>query len=269
LIESISLTPAVSQPALLHCPKLSQEIDDSQANNDRLLKRCVMPAQLSSWLNAATAIALAVAVGVIVKGRTETPAPATAVVTDDSQQARLGRLERELAALGTMPRSSESHQVDLEARLDALKREMAKLSGKPNATTAPAAAVPADPIEQERQEHEFKQQAIATLENSLANEPMDANASMVTSAELSRVMQSPVFEKTRIGEVQCRSTLCRIDVSHADPQAEMQFSLSLSQVETFREGEGFVQMLPRSDGGIDTVVYVSRTGHHLPVPPRS
>ena len=227
-----------------------------------------MPAQLSSWLNAATAIALAVAVGVIVKDRSETPAPAKTVVTDDTQQARLGRLERELSALGTMPRSSESQPVDLEARLDALKRELATLSGQPKPTAAPAAA-PADPIEQERQEHEFKQQAIATLEDSLASEPMDANASMVTSAELSRVMQSPVFEKTRIGEVQCRSTLCRIDVSHDDPQAEMQFSLSLSQVETFRDGEGFVQMLPRSDGGIDTVVYISRAGHHLPVPPRS
>jgi len=265
------LTRAVSQPTLLHCPKLCQEIDATPKPTTIVhSKGAVMPAQLSSWLNAATAIALAVAVGVTVTNRTETPAPAKAVVTDDSQQARLGRLERELAALGTMPRSSESDQVDLETRLDAFKREIAKLSGQPDPATAPAAAtVPTDPIEQERQEHEFKQQAIATLENSMASEPMDANASMFASAELSRVMQSPVFEKTRIGEVQCGSTLCRIDVSHPDAQAEMQFSLSLSQVETFREGEGFVQMLPRSDGGIDTVIYISRTGHQLPVPPRS
>ena len=232
-------------------------------------KGAVMPAQFSYWLNAATAIALAVAVGVIVVDRTEAPAPTKAAVTDNSQQARLGRLERELAALGTMPRSSESHQAEIEARLDALKREMAKFSGPPSPTTAAAApAITDDPIEQERQEHEFKQQAITTLENSLASEPADANAAMLTSAELSRVMENPVFEKTRLGEVQCGSTLCRIDVSHVDAQAEMQFSLSLSQVEMFREGEGFVQMLPRSDGGIDTVVYISRAGHPLPVPPR-
>jgi hypothetical protein len=229
-----------------------------------------MPAQLSSWLNAATAIALAIAVGVIVKDRTEVPTPATAAVTDDSQQARLGKLERELAALSTMPRSGESSQVDMEGRLEALKREMAKLSGQMSPTAAPAVAtVPVDPIEQERQQHEFDQQAIAALENSLSSEPMDANESMAAAAELASVIQGPASEKTQVGEVQCQSTLCRIDVSHADPQAEMQFTLSLNQIDTFRESEGFVQRLPRNDGGVDTVVYVSRAGHHLPVPPRS
>jgi hypothetical protein len=62
--------------------------------------------------------------------------------------------------------------------------------------------------------------------------------------------------------------MCRIDASYPNPHAAMQFSQALNEIETFQNSEGFVQQLPRADGGIDVVMYVSRGNHQLPASPQ-
>jgi hypothetical protein len=227
-----------------------------------------MSISLSRALNATTAIALAVAVAFIVKDKSESPTPAVTVVSDDAQHSRLANLEREFHALSSLPRSGESAPTDLEQRLEALKREMAILSKSTNVPIAQDAPTPVDAIEQEQLDRDHLQQEIALMENALGSEPADASGSMTTAAEISRIMQGPGLEKTNVNGVQCGTTLCRIDVSHSSPQSVMQFNIALNQIDTFGNSEGFVQQLPRADGGVDVVMYVSRGNHTLPVMPQ-
>jgi hypothetical protein len=91
---------------------------------------------------------------------------------------------------------------------------------------------------------------------------------MTTAADISRIMQGPGLEKTNVNGVQCGTTRCRIDVSHSSPQSVMQFNIALNQIDTFGNSEGFVQQLPRADGGVDVVMYVSRGNHTLPASPQ-
>ena len=227
-----------------------------------------MSISLSRALNATTAIALAVAVGFIVKDKSESPTPAVTAVSDDAQHSRLANLERELRALSSLPTSGESAPTDLEQRLEALKREIAILSKPANSKAEPVAQTPVDPIEQEQQDREYLQQEIALMENALGSQPADASGSMNTAAEISRVIQTAALEKTSVNGVQCNTTMCRIDASHPNTHAAMQFSHALNQIETFQNSEGFVQQLPRADGGVDVVMYVSRGNHKLPASPQ-
>jgi hypothetical protein len=228
-----------------------------------------MSISLSRALNATTAIALAAAIGFIVKGKSESPAPAiTAAVSDTAQHSRLASLERELHALSSLPNSGKYASTDVEQRLDALKREMTMLSKPTSSKTEPAAQTPVDPIEQEQQERELLQQEVALMENALRSEPADASGSMNTAAEISAVMQTAAFEKSSVNGVQCNTSMCRIDASYPNPHAAMQFSQALNEIETFQNSEGFVQQLPRADGGIDVVMYVSRGNHQLPASPQ-
>lgn len=228
-----------------------------------------MSISLSRALNATTAIALAVAVGFIVKDKSESPTPAvSAAVSSDAQHSRLASLERELHALSSLPNSGKYAPADVEQRLEALKREMANLSKSTNSPIAQGAQMPVDPIEEEQREREALQQEVALMENALGSEPADASGSMNTAAEISRLMQTAAFEKTSVNAVQCNTTMCRIDVSHSDPQSVMQFNSALNQIETFQNSEGFVQQLPRADGGVDVVMYVSRGTHTLPASPQ-
>jgi hypothetical protein len=230
-----------------------------------------MPPQLSTWLNAVTAIALVVAVGAIVKDKTGSPPAATAVVRDDARP-RLLELERELQAIRALPRSGESDRSDLEQRVEALKHELAVLAKASTSAAEPGTVIPLDPIDpidQERLDHEHDQQTIASLEQSLVSEVADSSGTLITQAEISRMVQTAALENTILNGVQCAKTLCRIDVSLERPDAAMQFNVALNQLEAFRDSEGFVQQLPRSDGGVDIVTYVSRGNHRLPLPQES
>jgi len=229
-----------------------------------------MPIRVSSWLNVATAAALVVAVGVIVEDRTEVISSAKAAVSNDSQQLRLEKLERDVAALSARPRTDEHTQSDLAARLEWLEEEIARVSAQMSSTGATrAGTVSAGPIEQERQRDEPDQRAIETLENAFASESTDVNGSMAAAVQLSNVIHDMEFENTHVSEVVCQSTLCRINVSHADTEADILFTQSLNRTDEFNESESYVQHLPSNNGGVNTVIYVSRAGHHLPVPPRS
>ena len=227
-----------------------------------------MSISLSRALNATTAIALAVAVGFIVNNKSESPTPAVTAVSNETQHSRLANLEREFHALSALPRSGEVARTDLEQRLEALKREMAVLSKPANSPSAPDAQTPVDPIEQEQQEREHLHQEVALMENALGSEPADASGSMTAAAEISRIIQGPGLEQTNVNGVQCNTTICRIDVSHSSPESVMQFNMALNQIETFQNSEGFVQQLPRADGGVDVVMYVSRGNHTLPASPQ-
>jgi phage host-nuclease inhibitor protein Gam len=192
-----------------------------------------------------------------------------------SELRQLKQLEAELAALKTLSGSAKGSDRDrMESQLNALKKEVSQL-GKTLATVeterSPAAPdvasdEPTNIAQQMAAEEEQTQQQGQFLEAALAREAADPVWSVTAAQEISRTLGDTRLEHTRLGEVRCGSTVCRIDVSHDSVDAEQGFIMQLGQLESFRQSEGFAQRVERSDGSVATTMFISRSGHRLPNP---
>ena len=230
------------------------------------------------WITLSLPVVLAVPTAVILDRFNESqdlPAASAAEVHEQSELPQLKQLEAELAALKAA--SASATGIDrgrMEAQVNALKQEVSQL-GKTLATVEnarePAAAdVPSGEspniAEKIAAEEEHTRQVAQLLEGALASETADLGWSVAAAQEISRSLKSAALEHTRLGEVRCASTLCRIEVSHDSLEAEQGFILQLGQLESFRQSEGFGQRVERGDGSVATTLFVSRSGHRLPNP---
>jgi hypothetical protein len=200
----------------------------------------------------------------------ELPAAPLAKADEQSQLQRLKQLENELAALKAHSASATGIDRDrMEAQLNALKQQMNQ-SGK----TGETAGNPANSnvssgdssniAEKIAAEEEQTRQLAQSLDGALASEAADPRWSSAAAQQISRSLTSGAQEHTRLGEVRCGSTLCRIEATHDGPEAEQGFILQLGQLEPFRQSEGFAQRVERGDGSVATTLFVSRSGHRLP-----
>jgi hypothetical protein len=181
-----------------------------------------------------------------------------------SERERLDKIERELQGLGASPAAgNDADRAQLEARIDTMKLEVARLS-KALAQRAEEARAEARPEIPDDRPAATAEQRGGVLEEQFAKEAADANWSAAAAQEISRDLRSQGLEDTQLGDVRCRATLCRIEASHSSMEAEQKFIGRIGELEAFRNSEGFVQHVPRSDGSIATMVFVSRAGHRLP-----
>ena len=182
-----------------------------------------------------------------------------------AERERLEQIESELHALGASAASGQdAERSQLEARINAMKLEVTRLSRALAQRTEEATAEAGPAQTTEDQPVATAEQLGGFLEEQLAKEVADANWSAAAAQEISRDLRGQGLEDTQLGDVRCRATLCRIEASHNSMEAEQKFIGRIGSLEVFRDAEGFVQHVPRSDGGIVTMVYVSRAGHRLP-----
>jgi hypothetical protein len=158
-----------------------------------------------------------------------------------------------------------NHVATTEARVAALKAEAERVTEgvreqsrrSTNASTIDLAAQ----VEAETMSNEAFADSLATA---AAQEAVDSSWSTATAAEVSRSMLDAALAKSRVDEIRCYTTLCRIDASHGTRLAEDMFITQLVQLDAFRDSEGFIERQERADGSVSNVVYISRAGHQLP-----
>ena len=119
-----------------------------------------------------------------------------------------------------------------------------------------------DPMIQarERRDHE----RFAVIDSRFQAEPADAQWSSDTLDLITQVLANEELAQTEVSGLDCRTTLCRLKVTHAHVEAANQFAL----VFPMEVGD----LLPRityyhqesADGTINTVLYLVRTGNELP-----
>lgn len=141
-----------------------------------------------------------------------------------------------------------SDRAQLTVRVDAMKPDVARQRAEDR--PAPTA-----------------EQLGGILEERFAAEAADASWSTAAAQEIARDLRGPGLENSQLGDVRCRATLCRIEVSHSSMEAEQKFIGRIGELEAFRNSEGFVQRAPRSDGSVTTMMFVSRSGYRLPKSP--
>ncbi|MGH8487678.1 MAG: hypothetical protein ACREXS_02070 [Gammaproteobacteria bacterium] len=230
--------------------------------------------------------------GVVASGLTELKPgpraltePASAVHADDT----FWSVEFGPGAANEKDGQVDPESVDLRSQIALLRSDLAKVqrqlrqlvqsaahaqqSAKPSGTEKPADAVvlseqelrdqDADVIEADNQRSLARMAAGETV---LQQESADGVWSIQAMDALGQALGSEEFSSTKVQDMECRATLCRLEVVYADQEQQMRFEQHFS----FKVGQLLPRMMMHSeeqtDGTISAVIYLAREGHDLPPP---
>ncbi|WP_437607348.1 hypothetical protein WMF20_42030 [Sorangium sp. So ce834] len=178
---------------------------------------------------------------------------------------------------GTADRDVEDRLAVVERRLD---RERARLVSGSSALAAPAAqaadaargdgqedAEEAEEAAPRRTREEWARDVVDHYTSFHAREADDPAWSSRTEAEMATVLREAELEGSSLDSVDCQSTVCRLELSHAGQDSQAHFLQHIPQQPPF-DTAGFYHRVDTPDGASRTVLYVARAGHELPAPPR-
>lgn len=191
-------------------------------------------------------------------------------------------------ANGTSPQAVQ----ELNAQVQRLSNEIADLRNPPaelaeaerdqeNAITAPAGVgeatqsktdTPAGPVSEPRPADNAALAADAraqrdmitqALETRMASEEQDEGWGVNAESELADGLQNAGLSSTALVGVACRSTLCKVSLTHANVDAEDEFLSQLANLPGMQDTEIFYLRDEQADGSTQMVVYVGRQGYDM------
>lgn len=113
----------------------------------------------------------------------------------------------------------------------------------------------------ERQARESMDALAARFDAAMAAERIDADWSGKTVQAIRGVFHSRV-PGVELVDASCASTMCRVSVSHSDPESQLQMSGLIASVEPFKTGSFY--RYHRDTHPPTTDVYVVREGAKVP-----
>lgn len=176
----------------------------------------------------------------------------------DGLVSKLSSLNRESNQLKLKLKSSKKEILRLRKMLNNLSQQD---TFNDNAVEAITMETTYDLLDEADELHEIE---IKAFESSLYNEHVDAQWSNNAVAEIEQTLFQPELEETSLINVDCRATLCRVEVEHTDTRAKIQFQSLFSQR---RSDADLKSTLVRSNQGHEgnrTIVYLTRSGYDLP-----
>ena len=99
------------------------------------------------------------------------------------------------------------------------------------------------------------------LETALANEAIDQNWAKSLEKELVVDFAAEELAGSRLVDVSCRTTLCKMEIEHEDRDHQLGFPDKLMASEGGKKGAGAWGMEVETDGRFQTVVYLAREGY--------
>ena len=121
-----------------------------------------------------------------------------------------------------------------------------------------------DPALRKKREEEKTNTIVTRLEEQMVSEPYDDSWSVGTDKILREAIDQEKFANSAFAEIDCRSTLCRMDISHADFNSENLFLQEFFGDTGFTSMDVFYTREEYTDGSVDVTMYMSRDGHRLP-----
>jgi hypothetical protein len=126
-----------------------------------------------------------------------------------------------------------------------------------------------NPPEREAQERQRIEQVVSHLDDSFHNESYDSDWAAQIETEITEDFKGIEWNSSTLTDTNCRSTLCRVVVTHKNVGAADEFVARMGTLQAFANTEGFYQHVTLEDGASATVVYIARQGHRLPpIPPQ-
>lgn len=148
------------------------------------------------------------------------------------------------------------------AEVAALREQVAAMQA-PRAD-APPAVTDAPPADAEAQR--AAADAVADrLDDAVADEGADPAWAGKRESELADLATTDALRGSHIAGVQCARTLCRMDIDHDDPAAADRFHTEVVHEPALEGVTGFVRVVPGDDGRSQSILYVARRGHDLPL----
>jgi len=200
----------------------------------------------------------------------EVPARAQTASTDRAAALRArpsllgGAVASALSRTGDSPVAvrapEEGELTEIRDQLQALRAELSALRDeeaepRPEPTTEEEAML---------RERDQTHASIERIQHRMEGEESDPGWAPNAEETLRAAFESDeVWEHSRVSEVECRQTLCRVRSSHDDSSAEMRALSALGRNDVFGSSEAFSERFELDDGSIETETYITRRGHGL------
>ncbi len=183
-----------------------------------------------------------------------------ALPSQGGDPSRLDALEKEVAALRA-ERGALRPAASLPPALSTASSGPMNSSRDAEPPASPVSSVPRKSSTEIRDDNETR----------FYSEPSDPDWGKSTAAQLQDQLSSIAPAGSTIREVDCRSTLCRVEASHPNAQSYQDFVQSTYFGASFSwEGPMMITVLHKQDDGeIESVAYLARKGAPAPFPARS
>ena len=179
-------------------------------------------------------------------------------------QTRIGRSEDSLAKTDFV-HSDRQQSTQPHPEVGAAQPEL------PDRARTPATPSQPDMPLEERiaQDQVYEQQSVAALAGRLAGEEVDTDWAGNFQAALDQGLKSESFAGTRLSDVECKSSLCRVTLAHDNAETEEQFLENMLDLPVMSNTQAFYKREANGDGSASLVLYIAREGQSLPLPRRN
>jgi hypothetical protein len=158
-----------------------------------------------------------------------------------------------------------SELLHLQNEVRALRQQVKgseKLALDDNAdVTETAPETPADLAQKQEQRHSEQMQVI---ERSFQLESIDTKWSTATTDLIGQVLGRDELKQTQVVGMECRSTLCRLEIMHPDRDAAGKFEFLFPIQVAGALPQMSYDHQQFDDGSIRTVIYMARASYALP-----
>lgn len=120
---------------------------------------------------------------------------------------------------------------------------------------AESAGAPVAEKETPKEETAYLNSESQLVETAFLSEPYDASWAPAVEAEVWNDFEKSDLQTSRLDSVDCRTTVCRIEISHQDQQAQSEFLVQMAQQANGRSGT--VHQIDGSDS-LATLIYLSK-----------
>jgi len=181
---------------------------------------------------------------------------------DPALQAKIDRLEAAVEGLSRPPASRQSESLTAtEAHVppEPIRGIEARPAGLDDPSPTFAATEEAIAAEREFVEHAFE-----SLADTLHAEPLDGPWAIGQEAEITEQFENRPDSTTRLVDVRCQSTLCRIELEHEFDEALHDVAVMGLAGPTFAGSDMLSRRVESPQGEVRTELFVSRKDHRLP-----
>jgi hypothetical protein len=166
-------------------------------------------------------------------------------------------LRSELNAVqGTVQQLART-QANLQRELDRSAEQRAATEAGPAAAAESAGVEPDDPTAPDREASKLA----SRCDEAIIGQPVDPEWSRAKNERFGAFFARPPLSGTRLKSVDCRTTMCRIDLTHRSKEDRTRFIQSFSDL-AGPTGMVFAHIETADD--LDIAVYVTRDGVALP-----
>lgn len=108
------------------------------------------------------------------------------------------------------------------------------------------------------------EERLATVDAAFQHEAIDPGWSLDASQTISNALEMAAATQTELRQVDCRTTLCFVEVEHVDAQAADDFALQFPMAVADALPQATYEYEETGDGGVTVRIYLARNGHGLP-----